>query len=455
MLHLSITCAGRSWLRMFETVETLRTTDGFSRIPLNNEPNSADLICCSASKGKRPPKRLMSAVLANHLNEYNECKRLKWPVPCGTGPQLAQRSLEVWDAANAPGRFCQRSRKVFATEAWCSTGICLESAWNLLGCSNGCTVHCTDITDNVKEWFGMVHKLHKVLLCPWQSIASRQHSKAARFLQPAFLPTLPTHACLLPSFEHHETVRTCAMSPASKRKNSSRWESVPTSTTRDRSFCSKSNSFRWRITVQVHPSTAWSCPDPNHTQGAVLKSVQSCTVGAPKYAQRLKETHPKHLQGLHCCTVGILCEGSERWQRRVWIAHSGPIVSNPRASDFLVTPNKRSNSETSLCSLYLRKFGKSMAGTRSRVPMALLKNEIILFSTSYNASKHLYLIIYIYILSVSISICRIWTAVVFCIFMILHVSVCQGAERALCHHLAHRSSRASSSRARYDTKGAG
>ena len=30
-------------------------------------------------------------------------------------------------------------------------GAALESAWNLLGCSNGCTVHCTDITDNVKE----------------------------------------------------------------------------------------------------------------------------------------------------------------------------------------------------------------------------------------------------------------------------------------------------------------
>ena len=267
------------------------------------------------------------------------------PVPSWPSAPLKSEMLPTRqvDFANAHARSLPRK-----------PGAALESAWNLLGCSNGCTVHCTDITDNVKEWFGMVHKLRKVLLCPWQSIASRQHSKAARFLQPAFLPTLPTHACLLPSFEHHETVRTCAMSPASKRKNSSRWESVPTSTTRDRSFCSKSNSFRWRITVQVHPSTAWSCPDPNHTQGAVLKSVQSCTVGAPKYAQRLKETHPKHLQGLHCCTVGILCEGSERWQRRVWIAHSGPIVSNPRASDFLVTPNKRSNSETSLCSLYLR-----------------------------------------------------------------------------------------------------
>ena len=261
-------------------------------------------------------------------------------------------------------------------------GAALESAWNLLGCSNGCTVHCTDITDNVKEWFGMVHKLRKVLLCPWQSIACRQHSKAARFLQPAFLPTLPTH----------EMVRTCAMSPASKRKNSSRWESVPTSTTRDRSFCSKSNSFQWRITDNYSPSTSkyrvvlpWSEP---HTRRCFEVCPIVHPVGAPKYA----------LQGLHRCTVGILCEGSERWQRRVWIAHSGPILSNSRASDFLVTPNKRSNSETGLCSLYLREsLERVWQGQDPEYRWPCSKMKLSSFPLATMHPIHLYLIIFNYI----------------------------------------------------------
>ena len=71
-----------------------------------------------------------------------------------------------------------------------------------------------------------------------------------------------------------------------------------------------------------------------------------------------------------------------------------------------------------------------MAGTRSRVPMALLKNEIILFSTSYNASKHLYLIIYIYIslvyLSPSVGFGRPWSFVSSWFFMYLFVKGLKG-----------------------------